>query len=328
MMMILLATSLGVIQCLPIFTSCQPSDNRDHMHEIGHFVRSVYVALNSVMFLVFLFKMRKWKTKRWIKTIMNQLQEEDQSDLELVSINRVQHCNITKPWYQKLKETRKLAIFAILTLCYAICDLCLFLSSKPDQPLQDILTAITAYLCYMFYLTVVTLFDICYNDVILKSCSFFYNALTFMIGGLLCFWFSITFNPGYELAKRCHKEGLLTANQSNQTISRTLHFVVSDMHSFFEPFAIEFFMFTIGLLIKLWNTMYEKDKITETEGIGAAVTLQLEIKDLIATQEKEMEQLKVTQQRELEQQTVTQQIELWQSTVTQQIEQEQSTVTQ
>ena len=237
------------------------------MNKISHVVRDVYVALNSIIFLIFLLKMPKWKTTRWIATIMNQRHE--QSDKELVSINRMQHRNSTKTWYQKLKETPKLTVFAIVTFCYAICDFFLFLSSEHNRSLQDILTTITIYLSYIFYLSVVFLFDICYNEVILKTCSFFYNVLTFMIGGVLCFWFSLTFEPVYELTKRCHKEEALTANQPNQTVSKTLHFVVKEMHSFFEPFAIEFMMFTIAVLIKLWSTMSEKENVMKTEGISA-----------------------------------------------------------
>ena len=205
----------------------------------------------SLAFLSLWFIMRY---KQWVRKgiVSKPVRKWPHSHLQLVLYT--DHNGNEKPVYSGHSSWLQIFVFGIGSVAYLVSVLIQLASEANVDRVQVAKSSISLSCCIVFIL-----FLKLYNGVFLKNTRFFQYSIAVMIGANVCEWISTTIGPFWEHSTQNVTMSTVINNSSilmsDHTERNSFEFVFDTIHSFLQPFFVEFLSISAASLFELWKTM-------------------------------------------------------------------------
>ena len=203
----------------------------------------------AILSLWFIFRYKHW-VRKGLVTIP--VRKWPHSRLQLVLYT--DHNGNEKPVHSGHSSWLQIVLFGIGSVAYLISVLVQVVSQNNVDKIQVAKTLITLTCCILFIK-----FLKLYNGVFLKNTTFFHYSIAIMVGAGVCEWITISIRPFWEHAGENVTMATVLSNSSismsDYTEGDHFEFVFDTIHSFLQPFFVEFLSMSASCLFELRKTM-------------------------------------------------------------------------
>ena len=244
--------SFGIAILHALF-SLPPTVEFDHLRHIlivlvQSFVVSYAVSV-AILILWFILRYKHWVRKGFV---VIPVRTWPNSHLQLVLYT--DHNGKEKPIHGGHSSLFQIVIFGIGSVAYCISVLAQVESENHVDKFQAARSLLTLTCCTLFIMFVKL-----YNGVFLKSTRFFYYSISVMLGALVCEWIYIAISPLWKHSAENVTMSTIIGNSSisisDHTEEKNFQLIFDVIHSFLQPFFVEFLSTLTASLFELRKTM-------------------------------------------------------------------------
>ena len=222
---------------------------RDFLILFAQSFGGVYAVSLAFVTLWYIFRYKHWIRKGFVEI---PVRKWSHSHLQLVLYTN--HNGNEKPVHGGHLSWLQIVIFGIGSVTYLVSVLVQVASKKYVDKIQVGKTLINLICCTLFIMFLKR-----YNGVFLKNTRFFQYSIAVMIGANVCQWISITMSPFWEHSAINVNISTVISNSSSLmsdvTDRNNFELVFDIIHSFLQPFFIEFLSISAECLLELRKTM-------------------------------------------------------------------------